>query len=60
MGECSLMSDYVRAIERSIEKKITELEEMQKNNVKIQHQINLKEEISRLKRSLKRAKDEKR
>ena len=58
MGECRTMSKEkeIRAYESSINRKIKELEKMQDDNVKFQHQQGLKEEIFRLKRQLARAK----
>ena len=47
----------IRAYQSSINRKIKELEKMQDDNVKFQHQQGLKEEIFRLKRQLARAKE---
>jgi polyhydroxyalkanoate synthesis regulator phasin len=69
MGERSIMpprskqtytkEEEIRAYESSINRKIKELNKMQENKVKFQHQQGLKEEIYRLRRQLAKVKDAK-
>jgi len=50
--------EYVAAIEKTIQNKIKQLEEMKANNAKAQHCSNLIEEINKYRRALTKAKQD--
>jgi polyhydroxyalkanoate synthesis regulator phasin len=51
-GRLGKLSDQIKALRRSIDKKIAKLQEMQENKAKWQHMQLVREEIWNLKRSL--------
>lgn len=54
----SMNSDYVVALEKTIQNKIKQLEEMQAQKAKAQHCSNLIEEINKYRRLLAKAKQD--
>ncbi len=51
-------SDYITSLEKTIQNKIKQLEEMKANNAKAQHCSNLIEEINKYRRLLAKAKQD--